>query len=343
MVFKGALPSAFPTQPSIGDTYIVNAATTLAIDGKTLEVGDLVIASGTENANGVITNPTWILVESNEIDTTYEIGTSDNKIILTSSVAGDSTEIAVNGDDAVSLTASGNNLQAAHAVIDANGLSTPNGAKVQLDYNDATGFTVVTGVTANKYGHVTGITASKIALPGTHVLAHNASTGATELKDGKAGNVVGSIDIDGAKDGVITVTSAENDGKNGTNYTVSHNKLTTTQQVKPTAPANDNATLLAHEGYFTAITDATRDAYGHVTGYTVSKYKLPADKDTTYTLSGAIAKEGTNGVKITDTLTDNVSGNTDTKSEFVLKSDNTNLTVTAAATTVTIDLVWGSF
>lgn len=344
MVFKGALPSAFPTNPSIGDTYIVNSASTLAIDGKTLEIGDLVIASGTENANGVITNPTWILVESYETDTTYEIGTDNNKIILTSSVAGDNSEITVSGDDAVSLSASGDKLQATHATTSTNGLSTPDGTKVQLPYNDATGFTVVTGVTANKYGHVTGITASKIALPGTHTLEHNSNTGATELKEGKAGSVVGSIDVNGS--GIITVAVADN-GK-GTDYTVSHDELTATQKVVPTAPAD--ATPLGHTDDFTAITGVTRDAYGHVTGYTVSKYQLPADKDTTYELSGAtIVASGTNGVKITDTLTDSVSGNADSKSEFVLNSSNANLTVTAAAAAdgnppiVTVGLVWGSF
>ena len=344
MVFKGALPSAFPTNPSIGDTYIVNSASTLAIDGKTLEIGDLVIASGTENANGVITNPTWILVESYETDTTYEIGTDNNKIILTSSVAGDNSEITVSGDDAVSLSASGDKLQATHATTSTNGLSTPDGTKVQLPYNDATGFTVVTGVTANKYGHVTGITASKIALPGTHTLEHNSNTGATELKEGKAGSVVGSIDVNGS--GIITVAVVDN-GK-GTDYTVSHDELTATQKVVPTAPAD--ATPLEHTDDFTAITGVTRDAYGHVTGYTVSKYQLPADKDTTYELSGAtIVASGTNGVKITDTLTDSVSGNADSKSEFVLNSSNANLTVTATAAAdgnppiVTVGLVWGSF
>ena len=344
MVFKGALPSAFPTNPSIGDTYIVNSASTLAIDGKTLEIGDLVIASGTENANGVITNPTWILVESYETDTTYEIGTDNNKIILTSSVAGDNSEITVSGDDAVSLSASGDKLQATHATTSTNGLSTPDGTKVQLPYNDAPGFTVVTGVTANKYGHVTGITASKIALPGTHTLEHNSNTGATELKEGKAGSVVGSIDVNGS--GIITVAVADN-GK-GTDYTVSHDELTATQKVVPTAPAD--ATPLGHTDDFTAITGVTRDAYGHVTGYTVSKYQLPADKDTTYELSGAtIVASGTNGVKITDTLTDSVSGNADSKSEFVLNSSNANLTVTATAAAdgnppiVTVGLVWGSF
>jgi hypothetical protein len=64
-------------------------------------------------------------------------------------------------------------LQVAHETTSTNGLSTPDGTREQLGYNDATGFTVVTGVTANKYGHVTGITASKIVLPGTHILAHN--------------------------------------------------------------------------------------------------------------------------------------------------------------------------
>lgn len=355
MVFKGAVPqSGLPSgddKVSIGDTYIMaDGSGSVTQEGTIATTGDILIAysaTGQEEADGYIAsaNIKWTLVPGNEEDTTYTFSANDNNLILTSNETGDEGQkIAVKGDAAVSLTANDNKLQVTHATTSANGLSTPAGTKVQLPYNDETGFTVVTGVTANKYGHVTGITASKIALPDTHKLAHNATTGATELKDGKAGNVVGSIDIDGT--GVITVTSTENTNKNGSNYVVSHNELSKAQKVVPVAPADADATVLTHEGYFTAVTGATRDAYGHVTGYTVSKYKLPVDKDTTYALSGAtVAASGTNGVKITDTLTDNVSGNSDSKSEFVLKSENTNLTVGVGTGTaeVTLGLVWGTF
>jgi hypothetical protein len=357
MVFKGAVPATgLPSgndKVSIGDTYIMAAGSgNVTAEGAEATTGDILIAysaTGVEDDDGYIAsaNIKWTLVPGNEEDTTYTFSADDNNLILTSDVSGDQGQkVAVSGDAAVSLTADENKLQVAHATTSTDGLSTPEGTKEQLDYNDATGFTVVTGVTANKYGHVTGITASKIALPGTHVLEHKADTGATELKDGKAGNVVGSIDVDGS--GVITVTSTDN-GK-GSNYVVSHNQLTDAQKAVPTAPADSSATPLAHNGYFTAVTGATRDAYGHVTGYTVSKYKLPADNNTTYELSGAtVVASGTNGVKITDTLTDSISGNADSKSEFVLNSSNTNLTVTATAATnnnppaVTIGLVWGSF
>lgn len=355
MVFKGAVPkSGLPSgddKVSIGDTYIMaDGSGSVTQEGTIATTGDILIAysaTGQEEADGYIAsaNIKWTLVPGNEEDTTYTFSANDNNLILTSSVAGDSSEITVNGDAAVSLTANDNKLQVTHATTSKNGLSTPTDAeKVQLPYNDATGFTVVTGVTANKYGHVTGITASKIALPDTHKLVHNATSGATELKDGKAGNVVGSIDINGT--GVITVTSTENADKNGSNYVVSHKELSDDQKVVPAAPADAVATVLTHEGYFTAVTGATRDACGHVTGYTVSKYKLPVDKDTTYALSGAtVATSGTNGVKITDTLTDNVSGNSDSKSEFVLKSKNTNLTIGVGTGTaeVTLGLVWGTF
>lgn len=346
MVFKGELPAAWPSNPSIGDTYIVTADSTLAINGKTLQKGDIVIASGEED-DGVITGTvTWILVESEEIDTTYTIAAVGDKITLTPSTSsGDDDQIQtieLTDDGVVTLSTNNGAIKAEHSKTNPTDTA-PTGISA-LDYADENGFLVVTNIDANEYGHVTNIESAKIQLPGTHKLAHNATSGATELKDGKAGNVVGSINIDGT--GVITVTSAENTSKNGSDYIVKHNELSDTQKVVPSAPTDANATVLTHEGYFTAVTGATRDAYGHVTGYTVSKYKLPVDKDTTYALSGAtVAASGTNGVKITDTLTDNVSGNSDSKSEFVLKSENTNLTIGVGTGTaeVTLGLVWGTF
>lgn len=356
MVFKGALPAAFPSNPSIGDTYIVNADSSLAIDGKTLQKGDIVIASGTEDDNGVIATPTWILVEANEIDTTYTLAAVGDYIALTPSTAtGDDTQIqkiALTDDTVVTLSTTTKKIQ------DGNSEKTIDAIKVehsttnpedkaptdvtQLNYADANGFLVVTNVDANEYGHVTKIESAKIQLPGVQTLSHNAETGATELINGKSGDPVGSIDIDGS--GIITV-EAEDNGQ-GTNYTISHNDANWTE---PTTPEDEAAEILESNKCFTAVTGVNKDNYGHITGYTVSKYKLPVDKDTTYTLSGTVTAEGVNSVKITDTLTDNVSGNADTKSEFVLKSDNTNLTVAATAatndnpSTVTIDLVWGTF
>ena len=363
MVFKGAVPAAgLPSgndAVSIGDTYIMASGSgDVTAEGAVATTGDILIAyssTGEEDDDGYIAsaNIQWTLVPGSEKDTTYTFSADDNNLILTSNATGDEGQkITVDGDAAVSFTADDNKLQVTHATTSENGLSTPtNAAKVQLDYNDATGFTVVTGVTANKYGHVTGITASKIALPGTHVLAHKADTGATELKDGKAGNVVGSIDVDGS--GIITVATADN-GK-GTNYTVSHNQLTTAQQNVPQAPTDENATTLAHNGYFTAVTGATRDAYGHVTGYTVSKYKLPADNNTTYTLSGAAAETITANeqIQLTTTLTDSAGDSTTAK--FRVKSLNENVIVatenvavlegetTRSIPVVKIDLTWGTF
>jgi hypothetical protein len=134
MVFKGSVPSTgLPSgndAVSIGDTYIMASGSgSVTQEGTTAAMGDILIAysaTGAEEADGYIAseNIKWTLVPGNEEDTTYEIGTDSNKIILTSSVAGDSTEIAVSGDDAVSLTASEDKLQAAHAVINNDGLST---------------------------------------------------------------------------------------------------------------------------------------------------------------------------------------------------------------------------
>jgi hypothetical protein len=71
-----------------GDTYKIATAGTYA--GIDAEVGDLFIATGTET-NGVISSGlAWTYIPSgDDVDTKYSISAADNKVVLTSSVSGD--------------------------------------------------------------------------------------------------------------------------------------------------------------------------------------------------------------------------------------------------------------
>lgn len=77
MTYKGTFPTASVSQIGSlknvqnGDTYKANADLSTGVNGIVAKTGDLIIAVGTENANGYIENPTWEVVPSGNEDTQY--------------------------------------------------------------------------------------------------------------------------------------------------------------------------------------------------------------------------------------------------------------------------------
>lgn len=169
-----------------GDMFLVSNDTTYA-SGKTAHQGDLLIATGTEGANGKLTAVTWEYIPSgNDVtqDTTYvfeaDAATSTMKV-TSEKVIGNGAEVGKlqfvgsgnetkDGGIKVSSTTSGGN---GGNVADMNMVTTiehkettrndPTANSVNL--NTAATVKVITGVTTNKYGHVTGVQATTVTAP----------------------------------------------------------------------------------------------------------------------------------------------------------------------------------
>lgn len=158
MTFKGIVDAENPlptTGVRAGDTYKV------ALDGQyaniSTDVGDLLIATGTEGADGTLTSITWVHVPSGD-DTVYRYtATVDgtNGITLKESVTGNDIMTVVGDGAEIKMTADNSNkkLTLRHATHTAE--VTSDSAINQSAGGNAT-FTGVTGITVNEYGHVTG-------------------------------------------------------------------------------------------------------------------------------------------------------------------------------------------
>ena len=161
----------------------------IAFNGNNLITGDLIIAVGTEGADGFIgADLAWNVVPSGNdiiIDTTYafEANAADHKISLKSNRDGDVGEIgaidldAGNDDIVLSSTTESNNkvlkTKISHKVY-SNSI-TPVNTNETLD-NGQAGITVMDGISINN-GHVTGITTKTLTLPSYSISIEGTDSG----------------------------------------------------------------------------------------------------------------------------------------------------------------------
>lgn len=186
---------------------------------------------------------------------------------------------------------------------------------------------VVTGVTRDNGGHLSGYTVQELILPADKDTK-------SKLGTDNAGGIVLTEDS-GDKYTValtagtqIAISSAES-ATNGA-ITIAHTGVTTTKTTDTGVPT-DERTI--------DVVDSLEFENGHVKKYNVKTITLPEDKDTTYTYAGAVSA-ASNVATYASTLTNNVTSDVQT-SEMKLASSS--LQVTANASTVSMDLVWGSF
>ena len=321
--YKGTVANAdelnAKTNVTIGDTYKASAG--FVLNGENVHIGDIIIANGTEDASGVITNVEWDVIHSeNNTDTTYTLTAADNKITLEDS-NNTPQDITLADDDVVLLTSSGNTITASHAQVGANKTVGGNGGST-----DYSGSIIVPQITVDEYGHVTAAEDKTYTLPREHeysfeIDADNETLYLLEDTDRKS-----TLDFDGDNWISADLSTITKGGK----LAITH---------KDVARTNSTATKNVDYGQtFTAITSLVSDAKGHVTGATTTTVTLPAE--TIYSLSGKL-ETVTGGVKVTDTLTGK--NGLETTSVFNLVSSNDNLKVSASGDTITMNLVWGTF
>lgn len=349
MTFKGSLTggataaakvsiSTLVTSASIGDVYIVKSGFIGVDDFADSEdiagIGDMIIASSSDNTetNGVIPAEKlrWTVIEGTEIDTTYALSATSNKLTLTPS-AGNAQNITLDDDDIVTLTSAGNKITANHKTY-AGGVEGKSGATEKtLAFGGTDSIDVIVGYDDDGHGHVEKLYKTALKLPAlpdqtndhTLTVASNKIT----LKNA-AGTEKGSATIEGGT--ALTASTS------GTKITIDHDNVTRTDPTKAAKAVLTDGTA------FSVVTGVTTNAQGHVTAVSTAEYEA---QDTKYQLSGATVSASNNVATVTDTLktTDNAAAGT---SVFKLASKNDNLTVTkdtSVTNQINMTLVWGTF
>jgi hypothetical protein len=164
-------------QLKIGDTFKLSSPVT--VNGTTYPANTILIANGTEGADGFITQSTLdleVIAATTNVDTTYSFGSradaTNNKAGITlvaSAGASDSTLDVIGGNEIV-VTGSGTasnktqEITVTHEAHTAITGSSTTGTAISQDESDNTIVNVITGVTTNGYGHVTGVEKTAVTL-----------------------------------------------------------------------------------------------------------------------------------------------------------------------------------
>ena len=320
----------------IGDTYKVASAGTYG--SIKCEVGDLLIATGTEGTDGFITSSTLVwthIAQGSDTDTTYTLTGAGNKITLKGNT-NSTNDITVEGGTNISATVASNKLTVAHSTVTRT--DTPATETTTLAHGAEV--EVVTGVTSSTTGHVTGITTTKYKLPGdnntTYTLPAEQVTANEQSKITLTSNG-GAKDVVNFKADRSTNTSLS---VNGSADTITY-KHTDYSYSNPT-DMTSNTNALTHGGKLKIVTGANV-TNGHITGLTTTEYTLPADNNTTYTLSGTTAAATVSGYTSAVKVTDSLDANAGSDSSFAHTITSNSLKLTAGTKTYNIDLEWGTF
>ena len=347
MTYKGVVGSvAIPTSGvHIGDTYMVDKAGTYG--GHSCKIGDLLIATGTET-NGVITGTvTWTMVPSaNDTDSQFALSaaaggqitlknTTANKTVGTVTIEGDATSGTAASDEIIVTTTTGSSgkIKIAHAAHTTSEIG--DGTTKNLSHSGT--FDVLTAVQATN-GHITGYKTQTFKLPSDNNTTYALSTGgttdaATIILTGN-NNTTDSITIAGGSR-IDTTTGTDK-------ITIAHEAITVNKNDETATASN-----LSHSGTFEAITAIT-SSDGHLEGYTVKKFKLPSDNNTTNStlsqstaISGDVTTTSGNTATITTSIKD--SANKTLSATTVVKSNSLAVKAYDTNKGFEINLEWGSF
>lgn len=355
--YKGTVSaiSDIPTaNVQVGDTYKVNAANSGITDtaGNAAKLGDLLIATGTEGNDGYITSDTltWTLVQGNsEADTQYNTkvvaGSSNNSakvgILANSDNNNFHNYVTMSGDGVITLTpTAGENGAGAIALAHADsGVTADTYGENNAGAISAGGSVVVPQITVDAQGHVTGVTDVTVSLPGENKLATDTTNKQVKLQN-SANTDLGIITFN---NGNLTTAVV---GGSGTNPTVTINHAvpamgtdtTPTQSVDLTSSTEANRQI-------SVISGVTKDTYGHVTALATKTITLSKVLDTLKQSSTS----NTNTVTVNTQLVDanNVTTGKGNSSLTLSSSGSIALTSTIDstnnATSVNLDIVWGTF
>lgn len=281
MTYKGTLGTGgtvteLPTtNVKIGDTYKVVTAGTWGTHA--CNVGDLLIATGTETNGAISSNLVWTYVPSGEgTDTHYDIsisGAADaTELVLGNSVTDEKDIVTFVGGTAIDVIPDAGNSKITIKHEDV-ARETTDITTTDAPIHGGT-FTAVKSVESNAQGHVTKVVTTTVTLPSDNNTTYSHAFNANKqlVLTGANPNSTDPVDFIAGNDIVLTA-----DTTGDTSLTIAHESFTTTA-----AAVVDGGTL-NHGDKFTAITAITADN-GHVTSYQPTQFTLPADNNTTYTL-----------------------------------------------------------
>lgn len=343
MTYKGTVNGTSGTNklPVIADGIRNGDAYKVTTKFGDYEVGDLLIAVGTESAaTGLITaDLTWTRIPAGtDTNDTYKLQVSGATVKLRNDTAGsDEGSVTFKGDnDEITVTGSGTEITIAHASHE--------GKKVtatKVTPAAGTVINVVTDMVATDKGHVDNYTVTPITLPNDNDTTYKASAGS--ITDGAAVIITGEGEGAGAGDSssvnILSGTQMDVKYTNDTTITINHATIV--------APTEGSASqdLYASEGTaknnFQAISAITLNN-GHVTGYTTKTYNMPEDNNSTYELTGGVTSIS-NGVTITHNLNEEgtaISGDTSVATSITSASLKINA---ESANAIGVEIEWGSF
>lgn len=355
MTYQGTVNGDTLRLPSsgvrIGDTYKSNTAVEYSVTSPNkfvdaegaevqkilCEIGDLFIATGTEDAStGYITGGiAWTYIPAgDDLDSQYELEVKNNKVILkdisTPGVAPGSAEFAAGLDLEVNTTTAGKNgkityKHAAHA-----GTNDPKTA-TKSAYSGT--FTAISELELSN-GHIDKYVTTTYQLPDVVKDTLGVVSNGLKLKDSEGDSTTVTISDD--DEVVATLTPGVNE-KNGS-IAFSHKAHAGTKSTK-TAVAKSFGQEIS------AVTIITTDGtYGHVNSYDVTPFQLPADPSANERVHNVTAAN--NVVTVSDSVkqpNSTLKNSLDATTKFSTATNSIALGATTDKTTVTIDLVWGEF
>lgn len=178
MIYRGvtADPSAL-TDVHNGDLYLIKGADSEAgvtVGSEKAFNGDVVIAQGTEGADGVISGTvTWVVVPSaNEIDSTYKlVAKATNTIELQSQNKEPQGSFSIVGDGTnIDVALAGTQFTVSHGGPGTGSALNPTaGDAVTQNALSTQSFTAITGLQKDEFGHITGATKQTFTVTDTSV------------------------------------------------------------------------------------------------------------------------------------------------------------------------------
>lgn len=327
MIYRGTVDGDNPLPTSkvqTGDVYMVASVGSYGPDSTICEVGDLWIATGTEDDNGYITAASlkWTYVPAgDDTDTQYSLETTNNGLNLKNTTTNQSAGSATfSGSKKVIMTKSGTNFDFAHATQTVS--KAEDTAATALGHGAA--FTAVNGVTYDEHGHITGFSVNKFTAVNTTYKANTDSSGKVTFTAYNGKTATGeaqSVTFVGGNKINVAATAGEA-GK----ITINHVAAT---------PTSSTGAAISGKTY-TAITGLTFDGYGHVAN--VEKTTLTVPDEQTYKVEGSVVTVA-NGVTTTTSLVR--SDNQTTSVTNTITSES--LAITAGTNSYSVELVWGTF
>ena len=355
LTYKGTITSSsdLPTaQVSNGDTYKYSGQNAITVNGNTVNPGDLLIATGSEDPDtGYIASPTWTVVASGaETDTHYDLKVADissnsaNIGIIADTANGSFTQyFNLSGDGVVTVTGvAGTNTGSIALGHKTSGVATGTYGSNTAGPVAAGGNIVVPQIQVDSYGHVISATNTTVSLPGNPKF--NTSTTENQVKlQNSGGNDLSTITF---TNGTLTSASV---GGSGTAPTVTFNHTAPTTGTAITASSTgsvDISSSTTANRQVAVVNSLSKDAYGHITAIDLKTVTFGQVNDSLKQESST----GTNTVTINTKLTDYQNNDSNKgNSEIILQSTSGSVSITPTVTTannstvVNFEIVWGTF